>query len=410
MQRALLIRLRPSGPWRYGPGEGGLDRLDALFRSDRLYSAVTLAMRQLGWLEEWLAATAQASPSLVAFSSLFPFQGDSLYAIPPVTLWPPPAAFVTTPSPLFLSRIRWKTARFVPLSVIDSLITGQQILADQWLPDPDSACLLRRDRPSTSPFRPLIRSVSGVDRVSNTSFHAEAAACVQFGSGAGLWSAVRFTNDEGESVWSDRIQAAFRLLADTGLGGRRANGYGQMGAPEFQRGPWPDVILPKLARALRQRNGNSTQNGAQQYWFLSLYSPSPDDRIMWSEGSYQLTMRGGYVENSTASGMQKKAARLITEGSVIAAGAEPRGVAVDVAPAGFGHAVYRSGIALALNLPAIEPQSEPSMIEEPTAMEEIQPVPCEQPAPTSTPEYSGPEGSIPEDSVEDRGESEGIER
>jgi CRISPR type III-A-associated RAMP protein Csm4 len=402
MQRALLIRLRPSGPWRYGPGEGGLDRLDALFRSDRLYSAVTLAMRQLGWLEEWLAATAQTSPSLVAFSSLFPFQGDSLYAIPPATLWPPPAALVTTPSPVFLSKIRWKTARFVPLSVIDSLATGQQILADQWLPDPDSACLLRRDRPSTSPFRPVSRSVAGVDRVSGASFRAETAACVQFASGAGLWSVARFTNDEAESAWSNRIEAAFRLLGDTGLGGRRANGYGQMEAPGFQRGAWPDVILPKLARVSRQGNASSTQNGAPQYWFLSLYSPSLDDSVEWSEGDYQLTIRGGYVENSTASRARKKAARLITEGSVVAAASEPRGAAVDVAPEGFAHAVYRSGIALVLKLPVVEPQSEPSVVEEPSAIEEIEPAPCEEPVPALP-----PEDSVPENSMEARGEPEG---
>ena len=37
MTPALLIRLRPLGPWRYGPDEGGRDRVDNLYRSDRLY-------------------------------------------------------------------------------------------------------------------------------------------------------------------------------------------------------------------------------------------------------------------------------------------------------------------------------------------------------------------------------------
>ncbi|MBV8808411.1 MAG: hypothetical protein JO033_07015 [Acidobacteriaceae bacterium] len=387
MQRTLLIRLQPVGPWRYGPGEGGLDRLDTLFRSDRLYSAVTLAMGQLGWREEWLRATTERSPSPVAFSSLFPFQGDSLYAIPPATLWPPPAALTTTPSPVFLGKVRWKTAHFVPLSVIDALATGQHILADQWLPDPDSACLLRRDRPSTSPFRPISRSISAVDRVSHASFHAEPAACVQFAPGAGLWTVARFIDEEVESAWSNRVQAAFRLIGDTGLGGRRAKGYGQMGAPQFQRGPWPDVILPKLARLSRQANGDSAQNGSSRYWFLSLYSPSPEDRVEWNEGDYQLTVRGGYVENATVSRTRKKAARLITEGSVLAAESEPKGIAVNVAPDGVDHAVYRSGIALALKLPVIEPQDEPSIIEEPPgAAGEIEPVPCDQPAPVLAPE------------------------
>ncbi|MBV8831012.1 MAG: hypothetical protein JO108_17475, partial [Acidobacteriaceae bacterium] len=76
MQPAVLIRLRPTGPWRFGPGDGGDTRLDFTFRSDRLYSAVTLAMRKLGFLEEWLDATARRPEPAVTFSSLFPFQTD----------------------------------------------------------------------------------------------------------------------------------------------------------------------------------------------------------------------------------------------------------------------------------------------------------------------------------------------
>ncbi len=90
MQPGLLIRLRPLGAWRYGPAEGGHDSVDTLYRSDRLYSAVTLAMQRLSLLDEWLAATAHAAKPAVVFSSLYPFQGDTLYAIPPATLWPPP--------------------------------------------------------------------------------------------------------------------------------------------------------------------------------------------------------------------------------------------------------------------------------------------------------------------------------
>ena len=91
MQPALLIRLRPLGPWRYGPGDGSLDDVDTLFRSDRLFSAITIVMRQLGHLEEWLASTSGAAQPAVVFSSLFPFQADTLFAIPPASLWPPPA-------------------------------------------------------------------------------------------------------------------------------------------------------------------------------------------------------------------------------------------------------------------------------------------------------------------------------
>src|SRR5579875_621319 len=130
MQPALLIRLRPAGPWRYGPGDGGDDRVDTLYRSDRLFSAVTLAMRQFGLLNEWLEATAQSATPAVVFSSLFPYQGDTLFAPPPANLWPPAPSSVTAQSPVFLSKIRWNAARFVPLGVIESIVSGQSILAD----------------------------------------------------------------------------------------------------------------------------------------------------------------------------------------------------------------------------------------------------------------------------------------
>src|SRR5947208_12284600 len=166
MQPAVLVRLRPSGPWRSGPAQGGPNRVEEIFRSDRLFSALTLAMKQLGHLQEWLAATAESPRPQVTFTSLFPFQGDLLFAPPPATHWPPPASLVVSPSPVFLSKIRWQAARFVPLALVESLLTGQSILADQWLPDVESGCLLRRDRPSSSPFRTRMRSHAAVDRVS----------------------------------------------------------------------------------------------------------------------------------------------------------------------------------------------------------------------------------------------------
>src|SRR5581483_8795124 len=101
MQPALLIRLRPAGPWRYGSGDGGDDRIDTLYRSDRVFSAVTLAMQQLGLLEEWLDATARSAQPAVVLSSLFPYQADTLFAAPPATVWPPPPSVVTAASPVF---------------------------------------------------------------------------------------------------------------------------------------------------------------------------------------------------------------------------------------------------------------------------------------------------------------------
>lgn len=398
MQDALLIRLRPTSPWRFGPGEGDgsndLTRLDTLYRSDRLFSALTLAARHLGWLDEWLDANALSANPAVAFTSLFPYQGDTLFAPPPSTLWPPPSSLVTTPNPVFLSKIRWNAARFVPLSIIESILIGQPILADQWLPDAESGCLLRRDRPSSSPFRTRSRGTAAVDRLTHVTTHSTSAVCIEFEPAAGLWTLARYSSPAARAAWNARVEAAFRLLADTGFGARRTSGWGQAAAPEFQHGSWPALLMPKLAR----QNGrpSSSRNGENSlYWLLSLYSPAAADAIDWTAGDYKLVVRGGYIESAAASNAIKKSARMVSEGSVLASEAEPVGAALNVAPDGFTHPVYRSGFAVALPLPqlgaALEAPVEPPADKEALEME---PGPCDEPAPL--PEGPAPEAPAPE--------------
>ncbi len=385
MRAALLVRLRPAGPWRYGPDDGAPSRVDALYRSDRLFSAVTLAMQRLGHIGEWLDATANSTEPAVSFSSLFPFQGDVLFAIPPATLWPPPSGQITAPNPVFLSKIRWEVARFVPLTIIDALASGGRILADQWLPDPGSACLLRRDRPSTSPFRVTQRRFAAVDRLAQSANSVVSCACVEFEPGAGLWTVIRYRDTSSEEVWNERLQASFRLLADSGFGGRRTSGWGQALPPEFQKGAWPSLLVPKLGRL--NSNGSAIADEAgenSRFWLLSLYSPSQTDRVDWGTGAYELTTRSGHIESNFGPNAKKKAVRMIGEGSVLVAEREPCGTAVNVAPDGFEHPVYRSGLALTLKLPTFVPQTEDidaelRPAEEPYTEEAIIEHPCEEP-------------------------------
>src|SRR5215472_120543 len=102
----LVVKLRPIAPWRSGPATGARDGIDSVYHSDSVYSAITGAMRLLGSLDEWLDATARnAAVPAVRFSSLFPFQNEIGFVIPPRTVWPP------APS----TKVRWKSARFIPL-------------------------------------------------------------------------------------------------------------------------------------------------------------------------------------------------------------------------------------------------------------------------------------------------------
>ena len=63
MSAVSLIKLRPTGPWRIGPDSGDRDRVDRIYHSDSLYSAVSGAMSRLGELDSWLDATARAPPN-----------------------------------------------------------------------------------------------------------------------------------------------------------------------------------------------------------------------------------------------------------------------------------------------------------------------------------------------------------
>jgi CRISPR type III-A-associated RAMP protein Csm4 len=216
-----------------------------------------------------------------------------------------------------------------------------------------------------------MRSTAAVDRLTRTGDEVRSVACVEFEQTAGLWTVARFADSAQEQAWSGRLQAALRLLSDSGFGGGRGKGWGQTQAAEFQAGLWPGLLLPKLGRFLR--NSQEQEVNSALYWLLSLYSPAASDKIDWAGGDYSLTLRGGRVEsNSGQGGGVKKNVRMVNEGCVLASAAEPVGSAVDVAPDGFAHPVYRSGLALALRLPVVEirPQ-EQRPVEEPATEEAV---------------------------------------
>ena len=85
MARGLLIRLRPTGPWRIGPDSGDRDRVDRIYHSDSLYSAVSRAMARLGMLDEWLDATARRRARPCA-SVLLPVSRRYLLVVPAAQL------------------------------------------------------------------------------------------------------------------------------------------------------------------------------------------------------------------------------------------------------------------------------------------------------------------------------------
>jgi hypothetical protein len=191
-------------------------------------------MARLGSLDQWLGATARNGAPAVSFSSCFPFLDEIDFVVPPRTIWPP-----TSPA-LMSARVRWKSARFVPLGVVQAMLAGEALDGNHWSLDGASECLVPAGRPG--PFRTGVRWSAAVDRLTGAA-ERHSTACIEFRPGAGLWTIVSFQDEAAHSRWLDPIKAAFRLLADTGFGGERSRGWGRSEPPEFTDGALPDIVL-----------------------------------------------------------------------------------------------------------------------------------------------------------------------
>ncbi len=286
--------------------------MDSVYHSDTLYSAVTHAMASLGWLEEWLDATARTETSAVRFSSLFPFVGDTRLVPPPRTAWPPSGA----------RKLYVNAAKLVPVEVARRGVVNES----RWAVDGASECLLPAG--VQAPFEVSLRSAAAVDRLTGQA-EAHRTACLEFAPGAGWWGLIDVTGDH----WEARVKSAFRLLADSGFGGERSQGWGRAGEPEFS-----------------DASGIFGEGHQGAWWILSLYSPHAADEVDWSRGDYATVTRGGWTDSTAAASAKKRQVRMIEEGSVLM-GTALRGRAVDVAPEGFPHPAWRAGFALAVPVP-----------------------------------------------------------
>ncbi len=325
---SFAVRFRPVGPWRFGPDSGARDRVDLIYHSDAVFSAVCSAMRQLGLAEDWLGATARAETApAVRFSSFYPFVGKTLLIVPPRSIWPPVES----------SKVRYKSARFVPLDLVEALLSDRVIDDERWIVDGESECLLPHDK-QRGPFRVSLRENAGVDRLERGKLEAHSTACLEFANDAGLWAVVQFRDEDALARWEQPVRGALLLLSDSGFGGERSRGWGRSEAPTWE--PWK---APQVNPA-----GEPSEYA---HWLLSLYMPAADDSVDWKRGNYATLSRHGRVESTARWGERKKPATMIAEGSVLFAAGEIRGAASDVAPDGFPHPVYRAGFAVAVPIP-----------------------------------------------------------
>src|SRR5260370_39820345 len=245
---SFTVGFRPLGPWRFGPDSGARDRVDLIYHSDAVFSAVCSAMRQRGMAEEWFEATARSAVTpAVRISSCYSFQGKTLLVVPPRNIWPPADS----------TKVRYKSARFVPLPVVDSLLTDKAIDENRWAVDGESECLIPHDA-GRGPFRVAIRSSAGVDRLETGKVESHSTACLEFARDAGLWTVVQFADASAARKWQDAVRSAFALLADSGFGGERSRGWGRSETPEWSA--WNSVVSRPLPNGRgSERNGRGSQ-------------------------------------------------------------------------------------------------------------------------------------------------------
>lgn len=350
--RAFQLRL--TSPLHIG--DMGIAREETLTHvpSDTLFSALAVT-----WLE--LPAHAhrtrrlhehfKASPPLL-LSSAFPYVGETRL-LPKPHLSMIPGTGQTQESPKAYKRVHWvSTGVFAQLThnlsqdTLDAAWAEGKLLQDNsiWITAAEFGNLPHAVQEERQIWGEMRVPKVTVDRTRSASalFHV---GRVHFAPECGLWCMAQGTPD-----WLDAMQIGLELLGDSGLGGQRSKGNGQ-----FQ---------PANIDAPLELNTHIADAAPQQAYQVLLSRCAPTkaqmSRLTAPGAAYQLTTIGGFNGTPGDAPLIRKQVRMLSEGSIIAAGEEPTGALVNVTPNSdevqLNHEIYRYGFGL--GAPLVIPQSE----------------------------------------------------
>ncbi len=334
--RTYLYHLEfPSGV-HFGRHGIGLEETKETLPSDSLASALINAFAVMGEASEVLEALRGPNPCFV-LSSLFPYGpegpggGRRLYAVPrPLTSPEVKSATDLQKSGKDLKKIRyleprdalrWLEAEPFDAEEIEAVMGRARRLARPWDGESLEGWMAVSLRPRVA-----------LDRTSQNSA-IWWCSVVHFRDGAGLYGLVRVPDD----TWRDRLEAAFRLLGDLGLGGERTYGLGSFrfhGLIPLAEA-WPEI---------------KTMKKASRYLLLSRYAPAAQELggLGAALQAWDLEeSRGFVVSGRSTTTLKRKRLWFLTEGSVAT---QPLpGRLVDVTPEhgpalGLPHPVFRSGL------------------------------------------------------------------
>ncbi|MCS6888737.1 MAG: type III-A CRISPR-associated RAMP protein Csm4 [Chloroflexus sp.] len=329
----------------------GLEETSEALASDSLFAAL-VAQAALSEAEfaadgapAWAAAFAQGEPPL-RHSSLLPAVGGlPLLPRPLLPLRLPAQADVAAKQ---LKKLRYLSPRLFELACRGAELPAEMIALQQgkvWLSETEARQLPAPWKPasgeSDAAWRARLRSTLlwqidaiprvTLDRLSAASAYYEVGRVV-FAPGAGLSVLVAFHDPAAQP----RFERLLTLLGESGLGGKRTNGYG---AFSWQRS---ELIL-------------NLPEPHRRAVLLSRYVPTPDELALVrdAQSKYQLANVGGWFLAANGVTARRRPVMMIAEGAVLAITDRlPSGRVIDVRPDdSVPHPVYRSGLALAVGVP-----------------------------------------------------------
>lgn len=309
--------------------------------SDSLFAAIVarlVALRGGEAAKKFVKKLEQEVPPFV-LSSAFPRAGE-------ICLFPPPLELPREPKSADPKYKDLKKCKYVSHSIFDALLKGDS-LAD-WYARADVLKLQNRTvliGPSEgNALPPAVRAdekIWTIDKRPRVTVGRAASnsqiyftGLTMFQKDCGLWFGVRWFEQDNEIEQS--LTDALADLGDAGLGGERNAGFGQC------------KIEMKGTLELPDATG--------EHWVtLSRYLPNEKEMDALRRGvAYGIENIGGWVLSQGHKSQRRRAIRVLKEGSVLGRveGAAP-GEIVDVQPnydekESFGHAVWRSGRALAV--------------------------------------------------------------
>ena len=345
--QTMAYPLQPRAPFHFGVRGVGVEATALTARSDSLFSALCITLRELyglDALERFLTqfptrANPNRDPPLLLSAGL-PYAGG-------IRFYPRPLLPVPGLEGAPAEQKHQKKITFVSETIFRAWVGGDDVLQhydrseDGNLLHGERVWVTADERASLSKSKRFLDEDTGqprmwtvgdvprvtVDRISSSSSVYQAGQ-VRFAPGAGLYLLVVWQDDG----WRDRFWELLQVLGDAGIGGERSSGYGLFTPLE----PFP-VDLPGM-------------EGSSRWMTLSSCWPLPgQEGILGPGAAYHLENRRGWMDSPDGRNLRRKSVRMIEPGSVLQTLPDQAvcGGLADVTPDIFTtHPVWRYGLAL----------------------------------------------------------------